>query len=93
MPRIQKMKILLLFFTFFSGALGAGWWYLPPASVHDTHEPRSLYGDPYEKMVYFPWASCLVDTKGIESDEDYHYYADNCFLDDGKGIKFKMPAN
>ena len=93
MPRIQKMKVLLLFFTFISGALGAGWWFIEPPSPYEPHEPRSLYGDPYEKMVYFPWASCTINSAATLTDEEYRYYADNCFVDDGKGIKFKMPSN
>jgi len=87
------MKLLLLLFTFISGAVGATFWYAPPNPVNEDRYHRSLYGDPYEKMVYLPWASCMIDLDGDISDEEYAYYADNCFLDDGKGIKFKMPSN
>ena len=90
------MKLLLLLFTFISGALGASFWYMPASPVYETSTPASLYGDPYEKMIYFPWASCIIDFDdggGGISEESYAYYADNCFVHDGKGIKFKMPSN
>jgi hypothetical protein len=90
MPRIQKMKILLLFFTFFSGAVGASWWYTPPTIA--AWAPQQL-GEPYEKLVYLPWLSCEIDSAVEMTDEEYAYYADNCFVDDGKWLKFKMPAN
>ena len=87
------MKLLLLLFTFISGAVGASFWYIPPSSANEESYPKSLYADPYEKMVYFPWASCMINLDSEISDEEYAYYADNCFIDDGKGIKFKMPSN
>ncbi len=87
------MKVLLLFFTFISGALGAGWWYAPPNRVVVSAQPIQEVDDPYEKLVYLPWASCAINSAAELTDEEYHYYADNCFIDVGKGIKFKMPSN
>ena len=84
------MKILLLFFTFFSGALGAGLLYSPKSP---SYAPSYGSGDVYEKLVFLPRSSCSIESGADISDEDYRYYADSCFVHDGKWIKFKMPAN